>query len=72
MLEKVDSNLISEYMAYDSIVGIGNERLIIMLAQLTSLLANVNGGKTKIKDFLVNQERKEVSLIDKIKAVFSG
>lgn len=71
MLSKLDSAEISEYMAYDRLDCINNEKLVFMLAQLTALTANVNGGKTKIDDFIPKRE-KPVSVLDKLKAVFGG
>lgn len=71
MLEKLDSEDISEYMAYDRLEPIGGEKEVYMIAQLTALLANVNGGKTKVSDF-IPKPAKPISVIDKIKAAFNG
>ena len=72
MLSTMSSEKISEYMIYNKIDGIGDEKLVFMVAQLTALLSNVNGGKAKIADFIPIHQNKKVSIIDKIKAVFSG
>lgn len=71
MLEKIDSPLLSQYMAYDRLTGLDNEKLEFMIAQLTALTANIAGGKNKVSDFLP-VKTKPVSVIDKIRMVFSG
>lgn len=71
MLSKLDSAQISEYMAYDRIESLRNDNLVFMLAQLTALLANVNGGKSKISDF-IPKVHKPISVMEKVKAVLSG
>lgn len=72
MLESMDSALLSEYMAYDRVDGFGDEKIVFMLAQLSSLTANINGGKTKVSSFMPPERTKKIPVIDKLKAIFNG
>ena len=72
MLSKLDSAEISEYMAYDRLADIDNEQITVMIAQLTALTANINGGKTKVEDFIPKWKSNQPTVMDKIKAVFGG
>ncbi len=70
MLKGISSEKLSEYMAYDRVAMIDNEKIIYMLAQLTALTANQNGGKFKVSDFIPEHKKTE-PLMDRIKAALS-
>lgn len=73
MLETMSSAQLSEYQMYNKIEGFGDDRLTFMMAQITSLMMNLKGGKTKPVEFIPTVKVPEkVSIMDKIRKVFSG
>lgn len=58
-------------MAYHELHPFSHEIPMFMMAQLSALTANMNGGKARVEDFMpIKKEKKSVSVIDKIKAIF--
>lgn len=57
MLDRLDSQQLSELMAYDSLEAMGDYRLLFQIAVLCCIVANANRGKNskpyKPEDFLV-------------------
>jgi len=58
--ERIDSRELSEWIAYYNIEPFGQDRMELMLAQLTAVLANANRGKKgrpfRVGDFLIGYE----------------